>query len=231
MIPRRKVPVGRLQPTARIPGFANESIEVEGPLEQDFVLLTKFDPLTLDIRSQPFTLRYEHPSGRTYNCTPDFIVSRLQGPIDNREIKVVVYEVRRKEDADMADPTFAARFEAVSNHCRKFGVTHEIVTEDEIRIPKLENAKLLLPHAHAEMPEGVIRTACMLAKTKEGIPFGQLLTKAREAVKAPGNVKASLYWILLNRFLMWDVEKKLTSETLIYDWEVWPGSRSKRARA
>lgn len=231
MIPRRKVPVGRIQPTGRIPGFGNEFIEVEGPLEQDFVLLTKFDPLTLDIRSQPFTLRYEHPSGRIFNCTPDFMVSRLHGPIDDRETKIVVYEVRQKKSADMADPTFAARFDAVSKHCQKFGITHEVVTEDKIRIPKLENAKLLLPHANAEMPEGVCRTACELSSTREGITFGKLLLETRRAVKTTGNVKAALYWLLLNRLLKWDVEKKLTSETLIYDWEAWPGSRSKRVHA
>ena len=64
MLPRRKVPVGRLQPTGRMPGYNGEMIAYEGPLERDFIYLHKFDSLTVDIISQPFTIKYRNPSGR-----------------------------------------------------------------------------------------------------------------------------------------------------------------------
>ncbi len=230
MLPMRKVPAGRLYATGKMAGLASDYIEIEGPLEKDFVLLNKFDPLVLNIKSQPFTLRYQHPSGRFYNCTPDFLVTRWIGPIDNRIIQKTVYEVRTKNRADFADETFAARFEAVANHCRQISAEHKVATEVEIRIPRLRNAKLLLPYAHAPISEELYDAARRITSVKSGATFGELIRQIRTCIGADENRLASLYRMLLNRELAWDWDAELTNESLIYDWDTWPKSKSKKAQ-
>lgn len=203
---------------------------MEGPLEKDFVLLNKFDPMVLDIQSQPFTLKYVHPSGRTYNCTPDFLVTRMSGPIDARVMEKLVYEVRTKAKANMADPTFAARFKATSDYCRLISAEHRIATEVDIRIPRLKNAKLLLPYSSSPISSDIHKSVRLLCRVKGGIKFGVLVQKIRETVGSDENRLASIYRMLLNRHLAWDLDSELTSETKIYDWDTWPKSRSKKAR-
>jgi hypothetical protein len=222
MITSRKVPVGRLHATGKMIGFSNNPIELEGPLEKDFVLLNKFDPLVLDIKSQPFTVRYEHPSGRTYNCTPDFLVTRWIGPVDDRVVQKIVYEVKTQKRAEPSDPTFAARFRAVAKHCRLIAAEHKIATERDIRIPRLKNAKLLLPYAHAPISGKVYTAARQICMTKSGVQFGELVKKIRAEIGSDENRIASLYRMLLNRDLAWKWDEALTNDSLIYDWDTWP---------
>ncbi len=224
MLPRRKVPVGRLQPTGRMPGYNGELIAYEGPLERDFIYLHKFDSLTVDIISQPFTIKYRNPSGRTYNCTPDFLVGKLAGPIDDRFIKKVVYEVRVKAKADPSDPTFKARFEAVTEHARTIGATHEVVTEDDIRIPRLENAKLLMPHAGAQLDEVVFHAAEDIVYETNGVRFDELIDRIRRQVAPEAHIRPTLYRMMLNGFLDWNADEKLMDKTLIYDMGQCPES-------
>ncbi len=224
MLPRRKVPVGRLQPTGRMPGYHDENIAYEGPLERDFILLQMFDPRTMDIISQPFTIKYRNPSGRTYNSTPDFLVGKLDGPIDDRSIKKIVYEVRVKAQADPSDPTFAARFNAVAEYAATIGATHEVATEDDVRIPRLENAKLLLPHARVSMNGAVFEAAEEIVYETNGVSFDELIDRIRRRVSPDADIRSTLYRMLLNGFLDWNDDEKLTEKTLIYDMGQCPES-------
>ncbi len=213
---RRKIPPGRIQITGRTIFDGHQVVEFEGPLERDFLLLLRFDTSVARVQSQPFTIRYQNPNGRTYDCTPDYLVVRKSIHDDTEVLQSTIYEVRIKKKADMADPTFAARCHALRAYCLNNRMSFEVITDLEIRTPLLDNLKTLSPYAGSVAPPHFMDAVAHHISTKSPITFGRLLAALRAEKDGRINVRGHLFWMLLRNAILWDRHQPLTDDTLIH---------------
>ncbi|MCF3630543.1 TnsA endonuclease N-terminal domain-containing protein [Thalassospiraceae bacterium LMO-SO8] len=142
-MPVRKIPISSRSLTGRHAyGRGKGAVGFESSLERDFISLMRFDANVTDIEEQPVRISFQDTAGKHRHYTPDFLVHRRSGASMLAEIKPAKFVT-----ADLDD-----KFNAARNFARRRGWTFEVWTEREIRIPRLENAKFLLPYQQAEPP-------------------------------------------------------------------------------
>lgn len=223
MAKQRRVPISALQETGKITSvLSNKPIEYEGPLERDFITLMHFTPQVTAILSQPFTIKYTNPNGRIYSCTPDFLVRRLISSTREPHCKNFIYEVTTSKKATQATPTFCARFEAISNYCEKRGWVHEIVTEKDIRIPRLDNAKLLLPHRKSTPPTHVFHKVIQALNTRKSMTVEELITEVQSDEAVPSACRSYVYYMLVSGCVAWNHDKPLDGNNKIRNFDLCP---------
>lgn len=144
-MPVRKIPRSYTSLTGQhawVPGGG--SVGVESILERDFVSLMAFDDDVTKIEEQPVRIVIE--DNRSY--VPDFLVTHA-----SRTQRLV--EVKPKCILDKRQEEFAPKFSAASRYANQRGWTFEIWTEEKIRVPRLENAKFLLPFRRDPLDPGL----------------------------------------------------------------------------
>ncbi|MDQ0393489.1 TnsA endonuclease N-terminal domain-containing protein [Labrys monachus] len=133
----RRIPLSRRSHVTGFGSFETGLVEHESALERDFALLAAFDDPGAVIVAQPTTIRFETPVGaRRY--TPDFGVTWSDGRYELVEIK---YRADLRANWSALRPGFVAARTTV----HKDGGSFRIVTESAIRVPRLDNARRLLP--------------------------------------------------------------------------------------
>lgn len=123
-------------------GPSRPSVAVESTLERDFALLQRFDPAVVGLEEQPVRIRYAN--GRSY--VPDFLVHYA----DPARLPLLD-EVKFSTDPVFLSGELDERFEAARSYARNQGWTFAVVTEQDIRTPRLENATFLLPYRGRQM--------------------------------------------------------------------------------
>ncbi|KND57438.1 hypothetical protein BVER_04069 [Candidatus Burkholderia verschuerenii] len=163
----RRIPLCRRSHVTGFGSFESGLVEHESALERDFALLVAFDDPGATIVSQPVTIRFETPTEpRRYK--PDFGVTWSDGRYELVEVK---YRADLRENWPALRPGFVAARDAVCGMSGRF----RIATESAIRIPRLENARRLLPLRKAPLDAD-------LAKTVRRIVSGMGAPTLREAV-------------------------------------------------
>jgi len=133
--PLRRIPVSRRSHVVGFQPLPSGPVEHESALERDFVTLTSFTEPTVSITSQPVTIHYS--DGRTRRrYTPDFLVTGARRRTELIEIK---YDADLRNNQKRLEPAFAA---AHAWALERSG-TFRVVTELEIRGPRLTNAQRL----------------------------------------------------------------------------------------
>lgn len=144
-MPVRKIPISSRSLTGRHAyGRGKGAVGFESSLERDFISLMRFDANVTDIEEQPVRISFQDSAGKHRHYTPDFLVHRGSGASMLVEIKPAKFVTATLDD----------KFNAARNFARRRGWTFEVWTERQIRIPRLENAKFLLPYQEAEPPVG-----------------------------------------------------------------------------
>lgn len=110
--------------------------EFELLLERDFYLLLELDAGVKDYRTQPFVVDFRF-EGRGHHYTPDVLIHYRLGPS-------AVVEVKPSELIEEDESLQAAKFAATRRVCDTEGWTFAVVTEEQIRTPRLKNAELLI---------------------------------------------------------------------------------------
>lgn len=141
-------PVRPIRPTSRgVTGRVSVSSEGraghESSLERDWLLSLAFDPRVKRMLEQPFKMEYDH-EGRTRRFTPDMQVDYCEGS----QQWSVVYEVKYREDLKANWELYKPRFRAAVAYCRARGWRFKIVTEKEIRGPRIDNIRFLRRYQH-----------------------------------------------------------------------------------
>lgn len=137
----RKIPIATRSITGR---HAKDGVPFESTLERDFVTLCAFDDAVASIESQPISLSYRAPSGRSYRYTPDYLVRYHQLPGATRPERLC--EIKYEEDLLENGQKYAAKFAAAAAFASERGWSFEVVTEVSIRTPYLDNVRFLLPY-------------------------------------------------------------------------------------
>lgn len=221
---KRRVPISALQETGKIMSvLSDKPIEYEGPLERDFITLLHFTSHVTLIRSQPFTISYKNPNGRGYQCTPDFLVRRFVIRNGEPDVKYTVYEVTTSKKAALASPTFQARFKAISDFCDQRGWSHEIVTEKDIRIPRLDNAKLLLEYRKSTPPTHIFQKVIHALDTHKSMAVEELIAEVQKDEAVPSACRSYVYYMLAEGCVSWDRDKPLDAHNKIGNFDLCPG--------
>lgn len=140
-MPVRKIGLCYRSVSGRVPmGEGRPTVLVESTLERDFALLCRFDPMIAGIEEQPVRIEYRDADGPARSYVPDFLVSYRDGRRARRLV-----EVKYSTDPMLVAGQLEERFAAARAYARHQGWRFEVVTEREIRTPRLENITFLLP--------------------------------------------------------------------------------------
>jgi hypothetical protein len=138
-VPVRKIEISRRALTGRVQSSGGGGLSFESSLERDWLLSLDSSPDVTAIREQPFTLIYLM-DGRRLKYTPDVLAEHVTRTGCKR---VIVYEVKCRDDLVAEWTNLRPRFKAAVAYCRARGWGFKIVTEEQIRTPFLQNAKFL----------------------------------------------------------------------------------------
>lgn len=146
-------PVRQLRPSSRgvtgkVAISADQTAGHESSLERDWLLTLAFDQRVNALLEQPFTLEYQH-GGRARRYTPDMQVEYRDGSAS----WFVVYEVKYREDLRVNWQLYRPRFKAAVAYCRARGWRFKLITEQEIRGPRIENIRFLRRYERVAVQE------------------------------------------------------------------------------
>ena len=192
---------------------AGRQVAFESALERDFLALLAFDPLVADVREQPVRIEFANgPGGRVRRYTPDFLV--LSASTAGRP-RQVLYEVKYLADLRAEWATRKPAFLAARRHARGQGLRFSIVTEAQIRGPRLDNARFLTGYLDRRRDEVVEeRLLRALATAGETMPR-TLLASALPDQESRVTAIAQLWRLLALRRIHADLSQPLTMSTPI----------------
>lgn len=150
--PVRKIGVQTRSMTGTMP----DGSRYESALERDLMLLLQFD-LAVDVYTpQPLTISYVRSDGTHHRYTPDGLIQwRADIPVADRRPALVEVKYREAFAGCWREHRVVAR--AASEYAREHGWVFLILTEREIRGPKLENVRFLLPYRRRQPSPDVER--------------------------------------------------------------------------
>lgn len=214
--PVRKLALSGRSLTGYMALRANPAAAFESSLEKDWLILLDFDPSVRSIAVQPFRLNYEH-DGRATHYTPDIAATHEQADGTTRD---VVYEVKPYDVLKAKWAEFRPRFLAANQYCRSRGARFSIVTEREIRIPRLKNAAFL--RRFITLPEeGIISTQLLHTiemtgpTTPQGLLAAAFLPSEQQRAAIP-----SLWRLVALRHIAANLDLPLTMASTIAPAEV-----------
>lgn len=211
-MPVRKIGLCYRSVSGRVPmGRGRPGVQVESTLERDFALLCRFDPSVAGIEEQPVRIEYHDAAGRARSYVPDFLVNHRGG----RPMPRLV-EIKYSTDPMLVSGQLEKRFAAASAFARHQGWRFEVVTEREIRTPRLENATFLLPFRERSIAPELresLRMALRLAGRKS------VVSLADEVADALGLGRPEVLpgiWSMVAAFeVSADLDRPLTMNTVV----------------
>jgi len=117
----------------------HDPVPFESSLERDCAFMALFEPRITQVVSQPFTIIYKDRNRRQRRYTPDFEFSYLEDGL----IHKAIIEVKPKEILQKDIAKFEERYQAMEELAHANGQTFYVLTENQIRTPRLINTKAL----------------------------------------------------------------------------------------
>ncbi len=132
-MPVRKIGLCYRSVSGRVPmGAGRASVAVESTLERDFALLQRFDRDVADIEEQPVRIEYRVGQGTKRHYVPDFLVTHRDVVRSPRLV-----EVKYSTDPHLVSGALEERFAAARTFAAERGWVFALVTEKDIRTPRL----------------------------------------------------------------------------------------------
>lgn len=128
--------------TQHIRGQIASLQEYESLLERDFMTLLRIDNSVESFISQAVEIPYLL-NGRERTYTPDVLV-KFKPDSQGKTRRTTLFEVKPEEYAENPDDELAAKLAAANLFCPIHGWDFCVVTETDIRTPRLENANFLI---------------------------------------------------------------------------------------
>lgn len=141
----RSIPKSYRNVTGRFASVKNRNpIGFESTLEKDFFLLLEFDRRVESFEEQPVTIPYHNPEGRLRRYIPDVLVRYRPEPTGQPGGPPTLCEVKYRGDLREHGAEYRPKFTAARHYARDRGWRFRVVTEREIRTPRLGNIRFLL---------------------------------------------------------------------------------------
>ena len=136
----RTIPKNYRNVTGKLASGKNRRlVGFESMLEKDFYLLLEFDPEVASYEEQPVTLSYGAAIGRQYRYTPDVLVHYQPAT----GVSSALCEVKYRSDLREHWTDYKAKFKAARRYARLRDWCFRLITEREVRTPRLDNARFL----------------------------------------------------------------------------------------
>lgn len=139
--PVRKIGVQSRSITGTMP----DGNRYESALERDFMLLVKFDTAIDVYTPQPITLQYQGSDGCWHRYTPDGLVE-WRTDKKTHDPRPLLLEIKYREAFKGKWREWRERIRAARNFAQERGWLFEVLTEQDIRTPFLDNVRFLLPY-------------------------------------------------------------------------------------
>lgn len=167
-MPVRKIGLCYRSVSGRVPmGPSRRSVATESTLERDFVLLQRLDPDVATVEEQPVRITLPSPDGTSGHYVPDFLVT-----YHSTGRRPLLVEVKYSSDPALTSGQLTARLAAAADYAHERDWCFTLFTEKEIRTPRLENARFLLPYQ--SRPLGVDRQRAIREAAAAPISIRQL---------------------------------------------------------
>lgn len=202
-MPVRSIPRSHRSVTGRQPVAGQRIVGIESSLERDFVVLCQFSPDFIGIEEQPIVVPV--PGGRRY--TPDFLVNwREPRPPDLVEVK---YQTDLAAQAKILAPKFAA----AKAYAQDRGWRFMVMTDQEIRIPRLANAAFLLPFRGRAIDPGLCARLIQALRNLGTANGAELLAAAFPRPDAQITALPALWHLIAGFQISADLNTELTMDT------------------
>jgi hypothetical protein len=148
-MPVRKIPKNHLVVTGAFSSRKNAEMHgFESLLEKEFMLLLEFDNSVASFEEQPLTIPIP---GVTRGYTPDFVVHYHA---DHEQKRSQLVEVKSTDDLKRNAEKYSKKFEIAMSFANDHGWDFQIITEKDIRTPRLGNLKFLREYRNiSPLPE------------------------------------------------------------------------------
>lgn len=211
-MPVRRIGLCYRSVSGRVPmGAGRRAVAVESTLERDFALLQRFDPEVAHVEEQPVRVEYRDAGGAPRRYVPDFLVRYTTS---NRAPQLV--EVKFSTDPALVAGQLEERFAAARSYAGQRGWAFAVVTELDIRTPRLANATFLLPY-RGRAPIAAARAHLLIALAAMPEPIGVLARKVADAMGCdPSCVLPTLWGMVARREVRVDLDQPLTMNSLLH---------------
>lgn len=150
-MPTRKIPKSYRSVTGLVASNKNERMAgFESSLERDLILLIEFDLNVEYYEEQPVIIDYIDGNGKEHSYTPDILVKYRKDIVPAKRMIPSLYEVKYRQDLFANWKELKPKFKAARAYAKARGWRFQIVTEQEIRTPYLQNVKFLLPYRNVK---------------------------------------------------------------------------------
>ena len=208
---QREIPLSKLSLTGSISSIKkNEFVQFESSLERDYIYLLEFDREVKNYYEQPFKLFYYHYNTKKY-YVPDFFVEYWNG-----QRKLV--EIKYKNDLNENSSLYERKFETAKAFCIENKYDFKILTEEDIRIPLLYNAKFLLSYKYPKYGFNNDDTQIVInvLDKYEKLTVCQLLDFSVESALRKAELLYVIWYMVSNNFVYCNVDSKLNMKTKLW---------------
>lgn len=188
-------------------------LESESTLERDLYYLLDHDPNCHDFVSQPKIIKWKDSVGKGRTAFPDTWAIFVDG-------QEGLFQVKRKQALEQLenDPLWLEECQAIQKYCKNKNWFFKIVTDEEIRTPRLGNVKYLrFNHEFEESIETIVEVKLKLKSIlKNGAKLSkkELTTKLSKGLNIPSEDSQMAIEYLMNKdFFFFDWYKTVSDST------------------
>lgn len=211
-MPVRRIGLCYRSVSGRVPmGAGRQAVAVESTLERDFALLQRFDPEVAHIEEQPVRIEYRDTGGARRRYVPDFLVRYTTC---DRAPQLV--EVKFSNDPALLKGDLHGRFAAARSYASQRGWVFIVITEIEIRTPRLANVTFLLPYV-GRPSIGSARALLLTVLGTGPMPIGPLVDNVAKVMACNRvQVLPTLWRMVARREVQADLDRPLTMNSLVH---------------
>lgn len=167
-MPVRKIPKNYLSVTGAFASRTNgRALAYESRLEMDHMVTLDWDPEVESFEEQPVRILFVGKNGRNSSYVPDLLI-RYRPSTSGKLRKPVLVEVKSQGDLEKNKDKYAPKFAAAKKFAAERGWEFRVITDREIRTPRLPNLKFLREYRLIEPDVAVIKRVVAAIRTKGG---------------------------------------------------------------
>jgi len=212
----RTIPLGRRSLTGGLQcrgGLVSTELRYESRLERDAFMLLQLDNRVDQLCAQPFTIEYQI-SGKPRRYTPDIQATWWRPSASPFGRKVMIFEVKPHHVLQRNETAFVEKIDAIQGYVEARGWGFQILTEKEIRIPRLQNTEALIPYWAATPEESVTRGILSLLQEKKSLKFAEIDRAVSNQLSSGFGVTASaLKYLIIHRRVVVDLDHPIGPDT------------------
>lgn len=184
----------------------------ESTLERDFLSLLDFNRAVTNFEVQPVTVQWLDAHDTTRSYTPD-VLAYYRSP----KRPTTLFEVKYRSDIRENWHELKPKFKAAIRFAKERGWRFKLISEVEIRTPRLENVKFLLPYKNRRPPVQCHMDMLdkALKRVKRSTPE-KLLTEVFRDEWNRAQLLPTLWYLIAIGIICCNLDEKLTMNSAIW---------------